>query len=92
MSEASDITPANKKKVTGGIKAVTQKIALAEEKLEEAISQEIDSVEQGAKKVDQAVSSFSKNHPMAYGLLITLAVAAGLIVMGYLCAAYYSNR
>lgn len=90
MSDNPDIVEgvAAPKKTTQKIKAITQKIALAEEKLEEAISQEIDSVEKGAKKVDQAVSSFGSRHP----ILLTILIVVGLFVLFWLVGQYYANQ
>lgn len=79
------------KSTTSRIKAVTQKIALAEEKLEAAIANELDAIDKGTRNMDNAVRKFADKHAALYGLLITIAVLIFLVVILILCKDYYSG-
>ena len=89
MRNVNDSKPL--KSTTSRIKAVTQKIALAEEKLEAAISHELDSIEKGTRSMDNAVKNFADKHSALYGLLITMAVIIFLVVILILCKDYYTG-
>ena len=88
MNNTNDNEPL--KPTTSKIKAVTQKIALAEEKLEAAIAHELDSIDKGTRNMDNAIKKFADKHSALYGLLLTIAILIFLVVVLILCKDYYA--